>query len=176
LVLAIAVGSVVAFTSVAGSAASDATETFEHGTSRDVVGSNAETGGSGVTFDDEGSPFSSLPLKLLYTLFSPFPWQSGSLGLQLAKLEVLVWYFLAYRVLLAAKFLWRERRTDFLIVLSFIVPTTLVYAVMFANIGLNIRERIAIVIASATLATVSWRVPTEEVEGSMVASTAPARS
>jgi hypothetical protein len=112
----------------------------------------------------------------VYTLFSPFPWQGGSLGLQLAKVEVLVWYYLAYRAVLAMKFLWRERRTDLVIVLSFIAPTTLVYAVMFANIGLNIRERIAIVIASAMLASVSWRDPVEEVEASIATTPAPAAS
>jgi hypothetical protein len=164
LALVVAFGAVLAYTSVAGSAANDAAETFEHGTSREVIGSNAETGGSGVTFDDGGSPFASLPTKLLYTLFSPFPWQSGSMGLQLAKIEVLAWYFLAYRAARAVGSLWRERRIDLVIILSFIVPTTVVYAVSFANIGLNIRERIGIVIAAAILASVSWRVSTRETE------------
>jgi hypothetical protein len=176
LALVVSVGSIAAYTSAAGSAANDASETFEHGTSQEVVGSNAETGGSGVTFDDGGSPFSSLPAKLLYTLFSPFPWQSGSIGLQLAKIEVLGWYYLAYRIVLAAKFLWRERRTDFIIILSFVGPTTLVYAVMFANIGLNIRERIAIVIASAVLASVSWRGSVGEADESLAAMPLPADS
>jgi hypothetical protein len=175
LVLAVAVGAVVVNTSIAGSAASDATETFERGTSREVVGSNAETGGSGVTFDDGGSVFSSMPAKFLYTLFSPFPWQAGSAGLQLAKLEALVWYFLAYRAVLAARLLWRERRTDFLIVLSFVGPTTFVYALMFANIGLNIRERIPIVIACAMLATVSWRLPVHKDEMTLAETMSPAR-
>jgi hypothetical protein len=174
LALVVAVGSIAAFTSVADNAANDAAETLEHGTSKAVVGSNSESGGSGVTFDDGGSPFSSLPAKLVYTLFSPFPWQSGSVSLQLAKIEVLVWYFLAYRVFRASKFMWRERRTDLVIVLSFIVPTTLVYAIMFANIGLNIRERMAIVIASAMLATVSWRTPVAADEEALAVTNRPA--
>lgn len=176
LILAVAVGSVAAYTSIAGSAANDASETFEHGTSRGVVESNAETGGSGVTFDDGGSPFGSLPAKLLYTLFSPFPWQAGSIGLQLAKVEVLAWYYLAYRAVLAFKLLLRRRRTDLAILLAFIVPNTLVYAVMFANVGLNARERIAIIIASAVVATVSWRAPSEGTEEELGPAAVPTAS
>jgi hypothetical protein len=175
LILAVLVGSVVSYTSMAGNAAEDASGAFEQGTSRLTVQANVDAGGSGVSFDDGGSPFGSLPAKLLYTLFSPFPWQSGSLGLQLAKLEVLAWYFLAYRVLRASKVLWRQRRNDLIIVLSFIIPTTLAYAISFSNIGLNSRERLGVVIASALLATVSWRVPAKNPEDPVagVATAAP---
>jgi hypothetical protein len=156
LTIVLLAGSVAAYTSLADRVTRDASDTFAQGTSRDVIDSNVETGGSGVSFEGS-SPFASLPLKVVYTLFSPFPWESGSLGLHLAKVEVLAWYYMAYRAILAAREMWRRRRTDLLIILSFVVPTTACYSVMFANIGLNIRERIAIVMAVSMVAAVSWR-------------------
>jgi hypothetical protein len=162
LILAVSVTSVVSYTSAAGNAAEDAATTWERGTSTEALQGNLEAGGSGVNFDDGGSRYGSLPIKMIYTLFSPFPWQSGSLGLQLGKLEVLVWYFLAYRAAVAMKIMWRKNRVNLAIFLSFILPTTVVYAVSFTNIGLNIRERLGIVMAAALLATVSWSVPADK--------------
>ncbi|HZU81706.1 MAG TPA: hypothetical protein VE987_02265 [Polyangiaceae bacterium] len=148
-----------------------AVKTFQVGTSQNVLNANADSG-SGVSF--EAGP-SALPLKLAYTLFSPFPWQSGSIGLHLAKIEVLVWYYFFYRALSAGRYLWRERRSDLMLFVTFIVPMTVAYALSFANIGLIVRERIGIVLATIVLATVSWSAPEEVAARGRVGAPASAR-
>jgi len=94
--------------------------------------------------------------KLAYTLFSPFPWQSGSIGLQLAKIEAFAWYFFLYRAVRAARMRWRDESSNLLIIVSFIVPMTVAYAFSFANIGLIVRERMGIVLATIAIASLSW--------------------
>ena len=59
--------------------------TFQQGTSEAMLQDNA-TGGSGVAFDTS-SPYSALGPKILYALFAPFPWQRGSLALQMGNLR-----------------------------------------------------------------------------------------
>jgi hypothetical protein len=131
-----------------------ATDTFTRATSRPWE--NALTsGGSGVEID-ASSPTGSLALKLLYTVLAPFPWQSGSLGLQLTKIECLVWYFVLFRAGRASIRLWRYGRADLTVMVSFIVPTTLAYAASFGNVGLIVRERIPLVMAVMLLAATSW--------------------
>jgi hypothetical protein len=161
LVLSLMGGVLVAYTSTADSFMGDASNAFKQGTSREVMNSNVDSG-SGVAIGDGGSPFAALPTKVLYTLFSPFPWQKGSVGLQLAKFEVFIWYFLMYRVVRFAKRLWREHPTDLVLLLSFIAPTTLVYTISFSNMGLNHRERMGIVMVTAVLAALTWPAPESE--------------
>ena len=129
--------------------------TFDGATSETYLTANAQNSGSGVTFESS-SPTGAFVPKLLYTLFSPFPWQSGSLGLQLGKIEALAWYYFLYRAMLAAKILWREQRSDLLIFASFCVPMAVAYALTFSNIGLIVRQRLDVVLATMMLATVSW--------------------
>lgn len=111
--------------------------------------------GSGVEIN-ESSPVGSLLLKVLYTVFAPFPWQSGSLGLQLTKGECLLWYFALARAALGVKYMWRHAKSELAVLISFIVPLTLAYAMSFANVGLIVRLRIPIVMAVMLLATLSW--------------------
>lgn len=146
----------VGFTDFLQLASDRASETFELAVSRGVLESNA-SGGSGVEFDDGGSPFRALLPKLAYTLFSPFLWARGSLGFQVAKLDSLVWYFLIYRAARAA------RSADprlLLALLTFVVPCTLMYAMSMANVGLIVRQRMVIVAATGVLATLGGRVAT----------------
>jgi hypothetical protein len=154
LVVAASVSALYAYSSAPDVVASHARGTFESATSEDVLNANAE-GGSGVTFS--GSPAGSFVPKLVYTLFSPFPWQSGSLGLQIGKIEALVWYYFFYRAMRAAKILWREQRSDLLLFVSLVVPLTVAYAFSFSNVGLIVRQRMGIVIAVILLASLSWR-------------------
>ncbi|MEU8383798.1 hypothetical protein [Streptosporangium sp. NPDC048865] len=70
-------------------------EQLERGQSETFRRGNAQ-GGSGVLFEDGGSAWGALLPKLFYTVFSPFPWMDGSMVLQLAKVETLLWYYLLY--------------------------------------------------------------------------------
>jgi hypothetical protein len=127
----------------------DARTAYELGTSRGVRDAGAQ-GGSGVEL--QGSPLAVFPLALAYTLFAPFFWQSGSLGFQLGKIDGVVWYVIAVFAAKGAVRLSRTNRSELLVLLSFIVPTTFAYAASFSNIGLTVRERLGVVMMCALLA------------------------
>lgn len=153
---------VMAFVAVAivggaakSTAVNQAVETFQTGTSQNAREWNAQ-GGSGVNFDDGGNPFGALGPKVIYTVLSPFPWQSGSVGLQLGKLDVLLFYYLIYRAYLTIKRLWKEDRMLLMLFFSFIIPATIAYATTMSNIGLILRQRMPIVFVTAILASLSW--------------------
>jgi hypothetical protein len=156
------VGVFAAIVVVAGSSnvAEQMTESAEHaydvGTSVNSREWNAQ-GGSGVQFDDGGNAWGALGPKLLYTLFSPFPWTGGSVGLQLGKIDTFLWYYLVYRAWKAGRELWGEDRVILLGLLAFLVPTTLVYASSMANIGLIFRQRFPVVLLTACLSARALR-------------------
>lgn len=129
----------------------EADQTFAFATHADVRAFNAR-GGSGVTFDDGGNPFGALGLKVLYTLFSPFPWHGGSFALQVGKVDALLFYYILYRASLAARRLWREDRRTLLMFLTFLVPVTIAYATTVSNIGLVLRQRLPLVFVCGWLA------------------------
>jgi hypothetical protein len=141
----------------------DANQTFIEW-AQDTTGAASEGAGhSGVVFNDGGSPFGALGPKIIYTLLSPFPWQTGSIGLHLAKIDVVLWYYFAYRAWLAARRIWKESPSLVFMFLSFLGPTTFLYATIMTNIGLIVRERLPIVTVSVLLALLSWPAkPTEE--------------
>ncbi|MDW8250484.1 MAG: hypothetical protein RMJ98_14405 [Myxococcales bacterium] len=116
-----------------------------------------QLGGSGVSFDDGGQAFGAIHLKILYTLFSPFPWQAGSIGFQIGKIDTLIWYFFFARLLVSAKRLWTSDRSLLFMFLIFLVPLTVAYATTMANIGLILRQRIPIVFVGAMLGMLSWQ-------------------
>ncbi len=129
-----------------------ATGTFNLAVDKNVLDANA-TGGSGVVFD--GGAF-NYPLRVIYTLFSPFPWMGGSLGLQLGKIDTLVFYYFIWRAAVATKRLLKTDRATLITLLAFIVPTTASYALTMANMGLMLRQRLPIVAVTAILAMCSW--------------------
>ena len=133
-----------------------ATNAFDVGTGTRVRMSNATRAASGVTFDDGGDIYGALPLKILYTLFSPFPWQSGSFGLQLGKFDALLGTYFFYRSLIAIKKRWATDRGSLLTLLSFILPLTFIYALNVANIGLVFRQRMPIIFMVMLLGALSW--------------------
>jgi hypothetical protein len=124
----------------------DANTAYESGTSREVY-ADAIQQGSGV--DVEGSGFGE---GLLYTLFAPFLWQSGSLGFQLGKIDSLIWYVTVFFAAKGALRLAKSRKSELVILLSFVVPTTLAYAAVFNNVGLTVRERLGVVMVCALIA------------------------
>lgn len=136
-------------------------DTFDRATAENVLASNAR-GGSGVEFS--GGPWASFPLKLLYTLLSPFPWdfRSSSLGFQIGKIDALIWAFFLFRGVRAAKRMWKEDPGTLLMFLVVLVPLTIAYATTMANIGLILRQRIPIVLLGAVLAVRGVPIPREE--------------
>jgi hypothetical protein len=130
-------------------------DTYEHSHESNVVLYNAQ-GGSGVTFDDGGNPFGAIGSKLLYTVASPFPWQGGSVGLHLGKIDVFIFYFLIYRAYLSSRKLFVTDRQTLVQFFSFLIPATVAYATTMANIGLILRQRMPIVFVTAILAALSW--------------------
>ncbi|MDQ3030798.1 MAG: hypothetical protein M3Y87_00110 [Myxococcota bacterium] len=127
------------------------TYTFDHATAENVLASNA-SGGSGVEFS--GGPWASFPLKLVYTLLSPFPWdfRSTSIGFQIGKIDALIWAFFLLRAFRGMKRMWKDDRGTLLMFLVVLVPLTIAYATTMANIGLILRQRIPIVLLGAVLA------------------------
>ena len=134
----------------------EAQTTFEMGTSANVVNSNAR-GGSGVQFDDGGNPWATLPIRIIVTLFAPFPWEGGSLGFHIGKIDAAVTTFLAYKAFRGLPQLWRKDRTLVAIILLFVVPLTVAYALGLANVGLVLRQRMPIVFVFSFLATIVWK-------------------
>jgi hypothetical protein len=147
--LSMGVLALVGLTRASETLVDDASTTFQRGTSREALQANAE-GGSGVQV--EGSAPTAFAQQLAYTLFAPFFWQGGSLGFQLAKIDGLVWYVIAFLAVKGAIQLSRRNRSELLILASFIVPTTFAYAAAFSNVGLTVRERLGVVMVCALLA------------------------
>jgi hypothetical protein len=155
LLLAAAFVIVLTTTDAVDSVTETANATFAKGTGANVLESNASSG-SGVVFDDGGSPWGAIGPKLAYMIFSPFPWAGGSLGFQIGKLDTFVWYFILWRGLKAARPMWRRDRVGLLMLLTFIGPMTVAYATTFANVGLSLRQRMVIVMMTSVLAMQSW--------------------
>ncbi|WP_432862889.1 hypothetical protein [Microbispora rosea] len=153
---ALLAGAAFLYYGVIGTAAVEAMmHQLDDGQSDAVRQANGD-GGSGVSFDDGGNAWNALGLKLLYTVFSPFPWAQGSLALQLGKIDVLVSYFLLFAAVRGTPILWRADRRVLLVLLFFIVPSTIVYATTMANVGLIFRQRMPIVMVAGLLAAVRW--------------------
>ncbi|MEO3857320.1 hypothetical protein [Acrocarpospora sp. B8E8] len=130
-------------------------EQLDRGQSELVRHANA-VGGSGVVFADGGDPWALLGPKLLYTLFSPFPWADGSLVFQLGKIDTLVWYALLALAIVGARRLWRRDPRLLLILALFLIPATVAYATTMANVGLILRQRMPIVMVASLLAALAW--------------------
>jgi hypothetical protein len=139
----------LAFTQVTEQISEKVAITYEIGTAEDTRIFNAR-GGSGVVFDDGGSPFGALWLKLLYTVFSPFPWGSGSVGFHIGKIDSLVIGFFLLRAYTAARD--KEFSLVVLMVLTFLVPCTVMYATSMANVGLIVRQRLVVIAAMTFMA------------------------
>ncbi|MDP9841387.1 hypothetical protein [Streptosporangium lutulentum] len=130
-------------------------EQLERGQSESFRRANAE-GGSGVVFEDGGNPWNAFLPKLVYTLLSPFPWMDGSLVLQLAKIETLLWYYLLWSAACAITRMRGYDRRMLLILLLFIVPCTIAYTTTMSNVGLIVRQRMPIVMTVSLLSAIAW--------------------
>lgn len=126
--------------------------TFNMATDKWALEGNA-LGGSAVHLDQG---IGSLPIRLVYTLLSPFPWTGGTMGLQLGKVDTLLFYYFMYRGWIAGRKLLRTDRSTLLSLVAFIVPCTIAYAFTMANMGLMLRQRLPIVTMVGLLAVLSW--------------------
>jgi hypothetical protein len=165
LVIGTSLTAAYAYSDVPDAVTHHAVSTFQDATSASVLNANADSG-SGVTFEAESGAGAFVP-KLIYTLFAPFPWQSGSIGLHIAKIEVFVWYYFLYRAMRASRTLWRNGPSNLLMFVSFVVPMTVAYALSFSNIGLIVRERMSVVLATIVFASVSWSARSSLVAGAL---------
>ncbi len=135
-----------------------AQKTFALSTDKNV-GNDLALGASGVRF--EAGP-GAYPLKVIYTLFSPFPWAGGSLGFNIGKIDTLFFYYIMYRAYFGVRKLWKEDRVLLGMLASFVVPTTIAYAMTMANVGLILRQRLPVVAVVMLLAMRSWPSPGSE--------------
>jgi hypothetical protein len=133
-----------------------ANDAFVLGTSTNVRDS-AALGGSGVLFDDGGSVYGALHLKILYTLFAPFIWQTGSFGLQVGKIDSLLTTYVFYRAYKTCRRDWNEHRATILTLFSFAFPMTIAYALGMSNVGLILRQRIPIVVVVMVVAALGFK-------------------
>jgi hypothetical protein len=154
IVIAIGALASVAYSTTLSSASEIATDAFTQGTAEDLAAYNATIPGSGMVITGSGP--GAIAQKVAYSLFAPFPWQSGSIGLQMSKFEMIIWYYFAYRSVLAVRVMLAKRRSDLLLFALFIVPTMFAYTLAFSNIGLALRERMNVVLAVLLLASFSW--------------------
>ncbi|HYK89459.1 MAG TPA: glycosyltransferase family 39 protein, partial [Acidobacteriota bacterium] len=82
-----------------------------------------------------------LPRGLMYLLFAPFPWQTGSTRMMLALPETLIWYALFPFCLLGLVYTARKHLRDAMIIFLFVVQLTCFYAVFVGNAGTAHRQR-----------------------------------
>jgi hypothetical protein len=129
----------------------DASDVFENSYALGSQVSNM-SGGSGVDIDGGRPTLESLPIKIVYTLLAPFPWQSGSLGLHLSKIEMLLWYFILYWAYRGVRFYLSRDPMMVFMFSAFIIGMTVVYAWSFTNIGLMYRQRLPIFFVASILA------------------------
>jgi hypothetical protein len=139
----------IQFTDFAQRVTERAATGYQVGTAEVVRTSNA-AGGSGVVFDDGGRPFGAIVPKILYTIFSPFPWASGSLGFHVGKVDALIIYVFIYRAMTVMKM--KERRLISIMIMTFVIPCTIMFATSMANVGLIVRQRLPVVAALTVLA------------------------
>jgi hypothetical protein len=158
LLISAAMGGVLAFglgSDALATFGDKANDAFAVGTSANVRDYAAQ-GGSGVVFDDGGSVYGALHVKLLYTLFAPFPWQGGSFGFHVGKIDSLLTTFVFYRVYKTCRTQWATHRTTILTLASFGIPMAVVYALGMSNVGLILRQRIPIVVVAMVVAALSF--------------------
>lgn len=145
------VGALIINTQAAEVALDVGTRAYARGTGENALAYNAR-GGSGVTFT--GSPWVTFPQKLVYTLFSPFPWdfRSRSIGFQVGKIDAIISTFFLFRGVRGARRMWADDRGTLVMFLVVLVPLIVAYTASMSNIGLIVRQRIPIVLLGAVLA------------------------
>ena len=107
--------------------------------------------GSGVELAGDDSLLGLSIVRVVYTLFSPFPWQTGSLALHLGKIDTFLWYYLLWRGTRSARELWSRDQALLLCFGLVLVLGLLMYSVIMSNVGLILRERFPLLLIAALL-------------------------
>lgn len=132
----------------------DASGTDESG---DVDG---ETGESFAHESPLAADVRHLPRGIAYLLLAPFPWAAGrNTGVDLARLEAIVWYpILGLALAGAITQIW-DRRRRYMILFPLMAGTgsLLIYALTEGNVGTAYRHRGEFVWVVALLAALGWR-------------------
>ena len=107
----------------------------------------AEGQGSGVQVETSLGTTAGLGLTLvvggLHLLLAPFPWQwFGGLRKMMVVPEVIFWWWLLWHYILpGTRYVVTRRLATFAPILLFLVLMSLLYSVMFSNVGLVYRQR-----------------------------------
>jgi hypothetical protein len=110
------------------------------------------------TDNDVGGIVAHMPCGLPAVLLRPYPWESGgSLGLDLARVEALLWYPLLALGLFGLTRAWPSRRALAFPVLAS-AGSLLVYASVEGNLGTAYRHRAEAVFGVALLAALGAQV------------------
>ncbi|HSW30852.1 MAG TPA: hypothetical protein VLH75_15305, partial [Longimicrobiales bacterium] len=94
------------------------------------------------------------PIGMAFFLFSPFPWQLGSMLSLMTLPEQLVWYALLPMVVGGGLYLVRERYHAVGPLLVFLALTTSIYALVEGNAGTAYRHRAQVLVFFLILASV----------------------
>jgi 4-amino-4-deoxy-L-arabinose transferase-like glycosyltransferase len=87
-------------------------------------------------------------IGVAHLMLAPFPWQLGSASLRMLMTlpELLLWWWLLFRgVLPGLRYAVRRHFMEIQPLLLFIIPLSLLYGLMFTNIGLVFRQRAQLV-------------------------------
>ena len=82
-----------------------------------------------------------MPKGIMFLLFAPFPWQTGSIRMNLALPETLLWYALFPFCLRGIVYTGRKHLRDALIIFLFVTQLTCFYAIFIGNSGTAHRQR-----------------------------------
>lgn len=82
-----------------------------------------------------------IPFGLFYALFSPFPWQMGSIAQIMAIPETILFYLLLPCTVIGIAFGWKRRFNQSLLLLSIITAIMLLLALLEGNSGTLFRHR-----------------------------------
>ncbi|MDP1629744.1 MAG: glycosyltransferase family 39 protein, partial [bacterium] len=82
-----------------------------------------------------------LPVGLTYSVFSPFPWQTGSGLFKIAIPETILWYLALIFVIWGIIIAWRKKKYEAWGLILFLILITVSFAVFQGNIGSLFRQR-----------------------------------
>jgi 4-amino-4-deoxy-L-arabinose transferase-like glycosyltransferase len=82
-----------------------------------------------------------MPKGIAYLLFSPFPWQAGSMRSRLALPETLLWYCLFPFCLAGMFYTVKQHLRRALVIILFLIQLTCFYGIFVGNVGTAHRQR-----------------------------------
>lgn len=99
---------------------------------------------------------SYLPLGATYFLFGPAPWQIRGIRQLPALPDALVWWFLLPSLWRGLRAAWRRRGRETLVYVLPALALTAILALLIANFGTAVRERMQVIIILVPLIGLGW--------------------